>query len=48
MQRRSFLKNAFYASAITAVSGKIPLLAQTPSKNILVLGALSMFMRLTI
>jgi 2'-hydroxyisoflavone reductase len=38
MQRRSFLKNAFYGSAIAAVSCKIPLLAQTLSKNILVLG----------
>jgi 2'-hydroxyisoflavone reductase len=38
MQRRSFLKNAFYASAMAAVSGKIPLLAETTPKNILVLG----------
>ncbi|HTF70294.1 MAG TPA: NAD-dependent epimerase/dehydratase family protein [Edaphobacter sp.] len=38
MQRRSFLKHSLYTSATAALSGKVPLLADTKPKDILVLG----------
>ena len=38
MQRRNFLKTSLYTSAIAAIYGAVPLLAETKPKSILVLG----------
>jgi 2'-hydroxyisoflavone reductase len=37
VERRSFLKNSLFVSAVIAASGRIPLLAETQPKRILVL-----------